>query len=218
MSNELNKRASGRPNIDINARQLLIVHARELFSVMAYDKVSTRMIAQKSGVNVAMIRYYFNSKEGLFEAMVRETLAPIQILIQQLLVEKNTTSLFDLMRTYYRVMTLNPAFPRLIFQLMYLPNTNNQRIAMEKIFSEITQPLQHQIFEPLAQQGVIRADLDPRLCKISFMSLMVFPFIAPPSILNIQGVEVNEDFFVRLLEHNIKVITGGLLLPIEEPL
>ncbi|WP_297483182.1 TetR/AcrR family transcriptional regulator [uncultured Photobacterium sp.] len=218
MSSIIDKRRSGRPIIDLNARQLLINNARELFSVMTYDKVSTRMIAQKSGINVAMIRYYFNSKEGLFETMVRETLAPIQVLIQQLLVEKNTNSLCELMRTYYRVMTVNPSFPRLIFQLMYLPNTNSQRQSMEKIFTEITQPLQHRIFEQLAQQNIIRSDLDPHLCKISFISLMVFPFIAPTSILNIHGVETNEAFFVNLLEHNLKVITGGLLLPLKESL
>ncbi len=102
MSIAVDKRSSGRPNIDINARQLLIYHARELFLAMAYDKVSTRMIAQKSGINVAMIRYYFNSKDGLFETMVRETLAPIQDLIQQSMVDKNSDSLFDLMRMYYR--------------------------------------------------------------------------------------------------------------------
>ncbi|PSW69276.1 TetR family transcriptional regulator [Photobacterium kishitanii] len=216
MSIVVDKRSSGRPNIDINARQLLIYHARELFSAMAYDKVSTRMIAQKSGINVAMIRYYFNSKDGLFETMVRETLAPIQDLIQQSMVDKNSDSLFDLMRTYYRVMTVNPAFPRLIFQLMYLPSTNKQRQLMEKIFTEITQPLQRRIFERLDLQGVMCPDLDPCLCKVSFISLMVFPFIAPPTMLNIHGVDVNEDFFIRLLEHNLKVIAGGLLLPREE--
>ncbi|PSU96987.1 TetR family transcriptional regulator [Photobacterium kishitanii] len=216
MSIVVDKRSSGRPNIDINVRQLLIYHARELFSAMAYDKVSTRMIAQKSGINVAMIRYYFNSKDGLFETMVRETLAPIQDLIQQSMVDKNSDSLFDLMRTYYRVMTVNPAFPRLIFQLMYLPSTNKQRQLMEKIFTEITQPLQRRIFERLALQGVMCPDLDPCLCKVSFISLMVFPFIAPPTMLNIHGVDVNEDFFIRLLEHNLKVIAGGLLLPREE--
>ncbi len=139
----------------------------------------------------------------------------IQDLIQQSMVDKNSDSLFDLMRMYYRVMTVNPAFPRLIFQLMYLPSTNKQRQLMEKIFTEITQPLQRRIFERLALQGVMRPDLDPCLCKVSFISLMVFPFIAPPIMLSIQGVDVNE-IFIRLLEHNLKVIAGGLLLPREE--
>ncbi len=42
MSIAVDKRSSGRPNIDINARQLLIYHARVIFLAMAYDKVSTR--------------------------------------------------------------------------------------------------------------------------------------------------------------------------------
>ncbi len=75
---EQEKRKVGRPRKQTDARQKLLEHARELFVVMPYDKVSTRLIAQRAGVNIAMIRYYFGNKEGLFETMVRETIAPMK--------------------------------------------------------------------------------------------------------------------------------------------
>jgi hypothetical protein len=40
---------------------------------------------------------------------------------------------------------------------------------------------------------------------------MVFPFIAPPALLAIHGIELNEDFLDQLLEHNIKLMTHGFL-------
>ena len=56
-------RKVGRPTKQTDARKLLIDSARDLFIVQSYDKVSTRLIATKAGVNVAMIRYYFGNKE-----------------------------------------------------------------------------------------------------------------------------------------------------------
>lgn len=114
-------RRAGRPTDKIDAREKLIFHARELFTIMAYDKVSTRLVAQKAGVNVAMIRYYFGNKEGLFETMLRETLSPMQKQMQALVADSNERNFFDLMRTYYREMIKVPQFPRLIAQVMHMP-------------------------------------------------------------------------------------------------
>ena len=97
-------RKVGRPSYSIDARQKLIDHARELFTVMAYDKVSTRMIANKADVNVAMIRYYFGSKEGLFETMLRETLKPMKKQMELMVKESSQKNFLDIMRIYYREM------------------------------------------------------------------------------------------------------------------
>lgn len=56
------------------ARQRLMIAAKHLFSEHGYDAVSTRMIAQEAGVNLAMISYYFGSKEQLFRAIFEELL------------------------------------------------------------------------------------------------------------------------------------------------
>lgn len=77
-------RKVGRPSKPVDVRQALIHHARELFMVMAYEKVSIRLIANRAEVNAAIIRYYFGSKEGLFETMLRETLAPMKRQMQLL--------------------------------------------------------------------------------------------------------------------------------------
>lgn len=44
--------------------------AAELFSARGYDAASTRDIAERAGVNVALINRYFGSKAGLFEAAI----------------------------------------------------------------------------------------------------------------------------------------------------
>jgi AcrR family transcriptional regulator len=40
-------------------------------------RVSTRQVAAKADTNIAMIRYYFGSKEGLYKEMIRQALQPL---------------------------------------------------------------------------------------------------------------------------------------------
>ncbi|MGR5068246.1 MULTISPECIES: TetR/AcrR family transcriptional regulator [Vibrio] len=204
-------RRAGRPTNQIDAREKLIYHARELFTIMAYDKVSTRLVAKKAGVNVAMIRYYFGNKEGLFETMLRETLSPMQKQMQALVSDSSEKNFLDLMRTYYREMIKVPQFPRLISQVMHMPPSDTQRKLLEKVFADISQPMQGILFDKLVDSGVLRKDADPKLCRVSYISLMVFPFMAPPALLAIHGIELNEDFLNRLFEHNIQLMKHGFL-------
>ncbi|PMN17617.1 TetR family transcriptional regulator [Vibrio splendidus] len=204
-------RKAGRPQQNLDVRQLLIEHARDLFVVQPYDKVSTRLIADRAGVNIAMIRYYFGSKAGLFEAMLRETLRPMQLQMQRLVEESSHENFLDLMRTYYKEMVKVPKFPRLIAQVMNMPPSEVQRELLEKVFLDVAKPAQDVIFEKLVAQGVLRKEMDPKLCRVSYISLMVFPFIAPPPLLVIHGIEINEEFLNRLIEHNIQLMTEGFI-------
>src|SRR6201986_4139712 len=51
-------------------REHIITVAERLFGEKGFDGTSVRDIAQHAGVNLAMISYYFGSKEKLLEAMI----------------------------------------------------------------------------------------------------------------------------------------------------
>ncbi|WP_044363853.1 TetR/AcrR family transcriptional regulator [Vibrio fluvialis] len=208
----MSTRKVGRPQQPTDVRELLLQHAKELFTVMDYDKVSTRLIAQKAQVDIGMIRYYFGSKGGLFETMLRETLAPMKEQIDHLLADSNHQNLTEVMRTYYREMIKVPHFPRLIMQVMQMPPSELQRQLIEKVILDVTKPVQDMMFQKLIQRGVVRPDADPQLCRVSYISLMVFPFIAPRALLAVHGIELNEEFLDRLIEHNIRLMEQGFLI------
>ncbi|ELV8553431.1 TetR/AcrR family transcriptional regulator [Vibrio fluvialis] len=208
----MSTRKAGRPQQPTDVRELLLQHAKELFTVMDYDKVSTRLIAQKAQVDIGMIRYYFGSKGGLFETMLRETLAPMKEQIDHLLADSNHQNLTEVMRTYYREMIKVPHFPRLIMLVMQMPPSELQRQLIEKVILDVTKPVQDMMFQKLIQRGVVRPDVDPQLCRVSYISLMVFPFIAPRALLAVHGIELNEEFLDRLIEHNIRLMEQGFLI------
>ncbi len=63
---------------DAAATQLKIIqNAMELFAKKGFEGVSVDEIASASGVNKAMIFYYFKNKAGLYEALMREILDDI---------------------------------------------------------------------------------------------------------------------------------------------
>ena len=60
-------------HMELNGKQLeIIAIAKELFAQHGFDATSVRDIAQRANINVAMINYYFNSKENLLETLVKQ--------------------------------------------------------------------------------------------------------------------------------------------------
>ena len=55
-------------------KEILLETAERLFSENGYDGTSTRAIAAEAGVNMAMLNYYFGSKEGLYKAIFERRL------------------------------------------------------------------------------------------------------------------------------------------------
>lgn len=51
-------------------KQTILDAAETLFSIYGFDATSTREIAEKAGANVAMISYYFGSKENVLNAII----------------------------------------------------------------------------------------------------------------------------------------------------
>lgn len=206
-------RKSGRPLESTEAREKLLICAGELFTSMSYEQVSTRLLADKAGVNVAMIRYYFGNKEGLFEAMVRGVIKPVEDKIKALVVQSSRQGLLDVMQAYYMTMLQTPRFPKLVLHIMNLGPLETRRQMFEGIFVESLKSKIDQIFNQMLKDGVLRSDMDPVLCRFTFLSLMIFPFAAPTSMLALNGIELNEAFLIRLLEHNRRILSQGFFEP-----
>lgn len=80
--------------MEFNEKQLGIINSAErLFSVKGFDGTSVRDIAHEAGVNVAMISYYFGSKERLMEAVFEEKTKKMRLKVEYLLGESNLTAL-----------------------------------------------------------------------------------------------------------------------------
>lgn len=200
--------SAGRPRGVTEARAQLVQAARRLFVAKAYDQVSIRMLAQHAGVNSALIRYYFRDKAGLFEAMLRETTQPILEQFARMTEQKGIDNVTGLLQIYYRIMGANPDLPRLVARVMMEHETGPQRQIIEKIIAPLLQRLEKVLF---AQPGRLRFAASPDMARLSFLSLMVFPFLAPPAMLALQGIHLTPAYLEALAAHNVRVLAHGLL-------
>ena len=66
-------------------KEIIISSATKLFSAKGFEGTSVREIASDAHVNVAMINYYFGSKEKLFESIVESRAAFLKVIFEELI-------------------------------------------------------------------------------------------------------------------------------------
>ena len=80
--------------MDFNEKQIQIIETAEiLFAERGFDGTSVRDIADEAGVNVAMISYYFGSKEKLMEALFELRVGSVKSRVETLIKDNNLSPL-----------------------------------------------------------------------------------------------------------------------------
>ena len=74
-------------------KEHIIKNAIELFAEKGFEGTSIRELAAKANVNVAMVNYYFGSKEKLFETMVELKASYMKGIIEELVKDKTKTEI-----------------------------------------------------------------------------------------------------------------------------
>lgn len=200
----------GRPAQNENKQGKLIDAAKKLFVEHDYDKVSIRAIAAQAEVDSALIRYYFQSKLGLFTAMMQEMTAPISAQIDTLSQSVNSDSASELMTTYYRVMSHNPDFPKLVFKIASMPQTaKNQEL--KNILHSVLDPKNMTLFKLMHKKGFLQEGVDPACMEISFFSLMIFPFLMPEFLKQALKINITPEFMAHLALQNSQLLKHGYI-------
>ncbi|MCP5351240.1 MAG: TetR/AcrR family transcriptional regulator [Oceanospirillaceae bacterium] len=202
-------------------RQQLIDAARQLFVAMPYAQVSVRQIAREAQVDAALVRYYFTNKAGIFEAMLRETVEPMLAAVQEVLANNAACDIEHLGKVYYQhVIRKAPAMPRMVMRILHDPQEQEPFIIMFRVFSQIIelfrQWMQASMQASMQDAGLLRTDIDPDLARLSFISLTVFPLLAPPVLMQQFGFTPSPERLTELARHNRIILTQGILKPAQE--
>ncbi|MFA6014479.1 MAG: TetR/AcrR family transcriptional regulator [Gallionellaceae bacterium] len=185
----------------------LLKAALECFLSDEYHNVTTRLIAEKAGANVSMIRYYFGNKEGLYEEMIRETLKPLlDVLDGRILSEVGGFA--ELMRLYYRTMNKHPEFPKLIFKVLALNQGPGRRFVLQLL--ERGRIRGAQKVEELKSSGKIDAAIDPEIVRMAFVSLAMTPMLLKDIFEEQLGRTMDDAFLDKLADFNCQLIEAGM--------
>ena len=114
-------------------REDILDVAERLFAEQGFEAVSIREISKEADINIAMVSYYFGSKEKLYEEVIDRKLISTNMLSNQ--IEQHATytdKLFALVDVY-----IDKFFERRLFQnIIFREMAMNQRSAMTEKIAE----------------------------------------------------------------------------------
>ena len=126
------------PPIMTDKKEHIINKAIELFAEKGFEGTSIRDLAAKAEVNVAMVNYYFGSKEKLFKAMVELKAAYLKGVIEEVSKDNSLTEIQKLDRiveSYVNKMFSNRLFHRIIHQELMVHQRENIQDSIINIVS-----------------------------------------------------------------------------------
>ncbi|QIG81069.1 TetR family transcriptional regulator [Stakelama tenebrarum] len=170
-------------------------------------------IAQRSGVNSALIRYHFGSKTGLFKALLERdaggTFDNLDALVnaEMSAVEKMRHHVSGVIKTYFRYPYMN----RLVGALSIDTESDMARFIAER-FTKPLAAAQQAILEQGQREGVFR-DIDPMLFHFSLVGACDHLFHARHSLKYAFGIEeITDDLRRRYADHITGILMESILL------
>ena len=194
-------------NNQIPVAERLINSAMVCFLDDEYHKVTTRQIAERADTNISMIRYYFGSKEGLYEEMIKQTLQPLIDVLDSKMLESDG-GFNEYFKLYYQTMLDNPKFPALILKVLAMNQGPGKRFVQQLLERGRVQSRKR--LEQLQQAGVVDKSIDPVIVRIAFVSLAMMPMLLKDIFEDELGEEMDISYFNQLAEFNGSLISTGI--------
>ena len=189
----------------------IIEAARKVFVSKGFSRATMRDIAKEANINIAMLHYYFRSKENLFDIIFEEAFNTILNNIFNA-VNNNNNSLFEkiesIITQYITTLIANPYLPNFIFnEITQTPERLGKKIKDSSIFVEMFKKFSEDIDSEI-KNGTIR-QINTITLFMNIISMCVFPFLAKPIVT--QLFDMNEEQYNILLEARKKIVTDFVI-------
>ena len=178
--------------------------ARLVFHKKGFAATRTRDIAEEAGINLALLNYYFRSKQKLFDMIMLETMQQFLISIGQAFNEKDTSleqKIEKATEGYIDLLVVEPQIP--LFIMSELRNKPGELFKALNIRGLILNSFFAKQFDEAVADGRIA---EPNMLHfiMNFIGLTVFPFIGSPMLKMIGGVDDTQ--FNAMMQERKKMI------------
>jgi AcrR family transcriptional regulator len=182
-----------------NATEKKILNAAtDVFQTKGMDGARMQEIADKAGINKAMLHYYYRSKQKLFEAVFSGAIKLIAPRILKII--ESDLHLFDKIRTftddYISFISKHSYIPLFIINELNRHPDMFERLFAGKVNMEIEQKIVRQIND-MVTKGEIRP-IKPEQLLLDVISLSFFPIMAKPLLGGI--LQKNDNSYEKMIE------------------
>lgn len=184
----------------MSTEEKIMEAARKVFHAKGFAATRTRDIAEEAGINLALLNYYFKSKQKLFAMVMEEAIRGFISGIKVCLTNENTTfeeKLDEVVSHYIDMILKEPLIPNFIIsELNTNPDFFADRLPVIEIFSKsvfLDQYKEYSKDSPMEKVSLIQL-------MINMVGMTIFPFVAKPVIQTLAGGVNDEQFRDMMLE------------------
>jgi AcrR family transcriptional regulator len=183
---------------DVSTEEKIRAAANIVFTKKGYAATRTRDIAEEAGINLALLNYYFRSKEKLFELIMMEKLTRFFGTIVPTLNDSSLSldqKIVSVSERYSNMLIEHPDLPLFILGEV----RTNPEVFANKL--PIGKALESHFIKQLQER---RPDLHPIHFLMNLLGLAVFPFILKPLLMTTGAL--NEKAFNAKIGERITLI------------
>ncbi|WPQ60540.1 TetR/AcrR family transcriptional regulator [Chitinophaga sancti] len=183
----------------ISTEEKIKAAARTIFTKKGYAATKTRDIAEEAGMNLALLNYYFRSKEKLFSIVMAENLKKLFGILAPTLNDKSKSldeKITNIATSYINMLFLNPDLP-----LFVLSELRQNPVWLRETLNVDAYVIGSHFMQQLQEK---KKDINPIHFLMSFLGMLIFPFAARPIL---QGTAaVTDEQYDQLMEERKKLI------------
>ncbi|MDB5155115.1 MAG: TetR/AcrR family transcriptional regulator [Mucilaginibacter sp.] len=187
----------------IDKKDHILDVAEKVFSELGFDGASTRTISGEAGVNMAMLNYYFGSKEGLFLAVFNRKITSFQNLLQNLGNDDSMTAwnkIEKYIEMYAERVVNNNCFQKMLYQEMSMQRRGDLADKISEILMKNVSEVRKILQDGIAN-GEFNKDTDMEMVIATIYGTKNFIINAPQLTSNMLGYDIQND---KLLEERLK--------------
>lgn len=182
---------------DENTEEQILEAAKNIFQSKGMDGARMQEIADKAGINKAMLHYYYRSKQLLFEAVFKNAFLLLAPQLNGILNDDSSIEekVKNFTFNYISFIVKHPYLPNFIIQEL---NRNSDFILkikenpnfpnLKKFKNQVEEEIEKGILKPISAEQLF----------IHIMSLNIFPFIGKPLIMAF--INTDDKAYKQLIE------------------
>lgn len=150
--------------------------ATKLFIEKGFSATKTRDIAAEAGINLALLNYYFRSKEKLFDVVMEESLQLFLLGLEEILNDVNTVlkdKIAGITLHYIELLKSHPDLPLFILtEVRANPSRLEASLNVKEMLTDSN------FYKQL--EATTHKNIEPMHFIMNILGLLVFPFVSSP--------------------------------------
>ncbi|MFV0570801.1 MAG: TetR/AcrR family transcriptional regulator [Xanthomarina gelatinilytica] len=198
---------------DKNTEEQILTAAKDVFQTKGMDGARMQEIADKAGINKAMLHYYYRSKQLLFEAVFKNAFSLLAPQLNKIL--NDNSSIEDKVKNfssnYISFIIKHPYLPNFIIQELnrnpdFIKNIqeNNSILNIDKFKAQVALEV---------EQGILKPTKGDQLF-INILALNIFPFVAKPLVKAF--VKTDDQGFNKLMDQRKTEVSEFIIHSIKQ--